>query len=133
MYFHINVVEAENVPSFDLMSESDPMCGLVMSSSPAREQTTATIQDCNNPFWNETFRFRVVDPEVDVLTVSLYDSDSFSHREFISKVELKVDDFIEGKVIDKWYELPTTKSNKVTRIKLICQLAVNGRIPFIPY
>lgn len=132
MYFHVKVVEAENVPSLDIMSKSDPMCVLTMSSS-AREQRTATIKDNDNPYWNEEFRFRVADTEADTLTVAIYDSDSFTHREMIAAITLKIADFVEGEIVDQWFQMPTAKSSKKTRIKLICQLAVNGRMAFVTY
>ena len=133
MNFYISIIEAENVPSMDLMSKSDPQCILTISSS-KKEYSTSVIDNDVNPFWDEKFHLRVEDPENDVVKIQLYDNDAISAKDLIGTIELPISNYLEGEVISDWFPVvPVRKMSNPPRIKITFQIAVNGRTPYVPY
>ncbi|KAH0788495.1 C2 domain containing protein [Histomonas meleagridis] len=117
----------------DLVSQSDPLCIIKMTSS-KKEYSTSVIDNNANPFWDEKFQLPIVDPETDVVQIELYDNDAISEKDLIGILNLPISNYLEGEVISDWFTIvPVRKMSSPPRIKLTFQVAVTGRPPYVPY
>lgn len=108
MLLHIKAVEAKEVPKMDIGSLSDPYLTFKLSSS-SQEWKTSYKNNTDKPVWNEEFCLPITTQLDDELTVKMFDKDTFVDDHISTKI-FKVNEFPQGKVVDKWYNF--TKSNK---------------------
>ncbi|XP_015268346.1 PREDICTED: cytosolic phospholipase A2 beta-like [Gekko japonicus] len=73
--FSVKVIQAQNIPSKDLLSASDCYVSLWLPTSSNMQVLTKTIPNTSNPVWNESFNF-LIQPQVkNMLELKLYDQD----------------------------------------------------------
>ena len=55
------------------------------------QKTTKTISDNGlNPVWDETFHFKILNPDLALVRFCIYDEDIFEHHDFIGHFTLPV-------------------------------------------
>ncbi|XP_047432423.1 cytosolic phospholipase A2 zeta-like isoform X2 [Mugil cephalus] len=74
---NVTVVRAKLSKSFDWGSESDCYVILSLPTAVARTWRTKTIDNTNNPEWNESFTLRIPSQLTNILEISLYDDDYY--------------------------------------------------------
>jgi Ca2+-dependent lipid-binding protein len=132
MLFHLKIIEAQDVPRMDILSDSDPYC-TITHHPPNRTVKTKIIPDCANPVWNESFIFRVIDTDSDYFVIQMFDEDVLTDS-IICDLRLAVADLCEGIIEEGWFQMnPLNTIRQKARIHLRFQLAVTGRAPFVPY
>lgn len=108
----VQVIGARGLPSMDVNGLSDPYVRIQLGRQRAK---TRIVKKSLNPFWDETFSFRVGDLR-DELIVSVLDEDKYFSDDFIGQVKLPL-----AKVMDAdnlslgavWYQLqPRSKKAK---------------------
>jgi Ca2+-dependent lipid-binding protein len=71
---HVFLMSASNLRNADvgILGKSDPYCKLAVGQ---QKQTSPVIHDNLNPTWNADFEFIVYEPETEILSLELFDSD----------------------------------------------------------
>ncbi|XP_042062716.1 synaptotagmin-5-like [Salvia splendens] len=72
----VTVISAEDLEPADLMGKADPYVVLTMKKTGLKNKTRV-VDECLNPVWNQTFDFVVEDGLHDMLTLELWDHDTF--------------------------------------------------------
>lgn len=101
----VTVRAARNLVNKDTFSKSDPYCLLTLGKA---TQQTRTIQDDNDPVWNETFRFVVpfAPRRDDELVVQLFDDDGATTKpNTLGQCTIRVSDVVAAGQIEKPYGL----------------------------
>ncbi len=99
----VTIKEARNVEMADL-NGSDPMCKLYFSNNDVFE--TSVQWNTLNPVWNETFRFRIADPEELNMNVKIemYDQDPHQ-QEFLGETYIRCEALEPMRRLDMAVEL----------------------------
>lgn len=97
----VRVVEAKDLPSNDMVSQSDPYA---VVSCGEDEFKTAVISDNNSPHWDEEFNFRCFGSGV-VLCLHLYDHDVASKDDPMGMIEVDLDRIGRTEKLDEWFLL----------------------------
>jgi len=114
----VQVVEARNLARKDLLSKSDPYCELsiihkhslsILTSS----QKTTTINNNQNPIWNQTFTLNVTNSETELLKVKCWDNDPMSFDDVIGEVDIPLFSLRNGVPKDEWYQLFPAKGGSI--------------------
>ncbi|KAL2083395.1 hypothetical protein ACEWY4_021168 [Coilia grayii] len=74
----VTVLRAKIKNSFDYWSESDCYVILKLPTASAHSYRTKTVDNSNNPEWNETFHFRIQSNVKHVLEIQMYDEDTLA-------------------------------------------------------
>jgi hypothetical protein len=90
----IHVAGAVHIPKTGIFSHSDPFVQICVKSTTLK---TRTIDNSENPIWNEALDFGVVNMH-DTVLIEVYDKDPAS-KKLIGKTELLVRDFLQ--IIDE--------------------------------
>jgi hypothetical protein len=106
----VQCIEARNLARKDLLSKSDPYCVFSIvhkhsMSMLASHQKTTTINNNQNPVWNQTFTFNVGNAETELLKVKVYDNDPLSFDDEIGEVDIPLFALHNGMPKDDWYQL----------------------------
>lgn len=72
----VTMVSAEDLPPADLMGKADPYVVISLKKTQARNKTRVVNENLN-PVWNQTFDFVVEDGLHDMLTLEVWDHDTF--------------------------------------------------------
>ncbi|XP_047951616.1 synaptotagmin-5-like isoform X2 [Salvia hispanica] len=72
----VTVISAEDLEPADLLGKADPYVVLTMKKTGSKNKTRV-VDECLNPVWNQTFDFVVEDGLHDMLTLELWDHDTF--------------------------------------------------------
>ncbi|KAG6413785.1 hypothetical protein SASPL_126500 [Salvia splendens] len=72
----VTIISAEDLAPADLMGKADPYVVLTMKKTESKNKTRV-VNECLNPVWNQTFDFVVEDGLHDMLTLELWDHDTF--------------------------------------------------------
>ncbi|XP_021963043.1 protein unc-13 homolog 4B [Folsomia candida] len=70
----LEVVEARNLPGMDLNGLSDPFCTLFVTSKESSKRTKV-VEKSLNPQWNETFKFKLKEPNTEFFRIEVWDHD----------------------------------------------------------
>jgi hypothetical protein len=108
----VHVVQARQLPAMDKSGTSDPFATLATNFGGVKK-STKVIKKTLDPRWEEQWELKVDASEI--LTVKVYDKDSFSRDDLMGTVELHVNDLGRqslkaggGKVAKKykrWYQI----------------------------
>eukprot|EP00026_Physarum_polycephalum_P017463 Phypoly_transcript_18697.p1 GENE.Phypoly_transcript_18697~~Phypoly_transcript_18697.p1 ORF type:complete len:212 (+),score=37.51 Phypoly_transcript_18697:33-668(+) len=114
----IQCIEARNLARKDLLSKSDPYCVFSIVhkhnfSLLSSTQKTTTINNNQNPVWNQSFTFNVSNPETELLKVKVYDNDPLSFDDEIGEVDIPLFALRNGMPKDDWYQLFPAKGGAV--------------------
>ncbi|XP_068424046.1 cytosolic phospholipase A2 zeta-like [Clinocottus analis] len=93
----VTVLRAENIISFDYVSESDCYVILTLPTATAKTYRTTTVWNKNDPEWNETFTFRVPTHVKNVLHIKLYDEDPLARDDLFGELLFDVTGLTIGK------------------------------------
>ncbi|KAK3039982.1 hypothetical protein RJ639_027172 [Escallonia herrerae] len=109
----VTVISAEDLTPADLMGKADPYCVLVMKKTGTKSKTRV-VNDSLNPVWNQTFDFLVEDGLHDMLTLEVWDHDTFG-KDYMGMCILTLTRVIlEGEYKDS-FQLDGTKSGKINQ------------------
>ncbi|KAF8400598.1 hypothetical protein HHK36_013897 [Tetracentron sinense] len=107
----VTVMSAEDLPAVDLMGKADPYVILHMKKTEMRNKTRV-VNDSLNPVWNQTFDFVVEDGLHDMLTLEVWDHDTFG-KDYMGRCILTLTRVImEGEYKDSFL-LDEAKSGKL--------------------
>ena len=122
MILHINAVEANDVPSMDLITKSDPY--LVFKSNKTKEVwKTKSIKNTDTPVWNEKIKIPITASMDDTITAELWDQDGITHDDLISTLVFIVKYLPVGKDTDIWYNFnPAEGVKKGGKVRLVLHL-----------
>jgi len=114
----INVVEARNLARKDLLSKSDPYCQLSIVHRHSfailsHTERTTTINNNQNPYWNQQFALQVTNPETDLLKIKVWDNDPMSFDDIIGEVDIPLFNLHHGVPKDDWYELHPPRNGAI--------------------
>ena len=130
MNLHIRVVEAADVPKMDVAGKSDPYV-LIKSSKSSQTYQTKHKNNTDKPVWNEEFTIPITSAMDDILTIEMYDKDTISKDDIISKIAIQVNKIPPGKVNDSWYTMhPLGKLTTGGKLRLVVHLAKQGQPAF---
>jgi len=123
------VVEAADVPKADLVGKTDAFTKLGLKGGELT-QKTKTIDNSYSPNWSEKFVLYLNDPKNDIFMIELWDED-VKNNDIISKLEIPIGKFEQGKVVDDWWTLqPANKHFKEGgRIHIKFQIDEAGKKP----
>ena len=126
---HVRVVEANDIPKMDLITDTDAYC-ILRTGSETRK--TYTCQNCKHPRWNQEFHFNVSSPTVGSLGITMRDEDVFKDDN-ISYIDIPYCSLPTGQVIDQWYHMtPFRRVKKGGRLHLVLHMSPAGLPPFVP-
>jgi len=110
MSVNINVIQGRNLARKDLFSKSDPYCTVSIHHRASlslfgNTHRTSTIQNCQDPIWNQQFNLPVSNPDTDVIKIKVYDNDVMSFDDLIGEVDIPLLGLINGMPKDEWLQL----------------------------
>ena len=114
----VQVVEARNLARKDLFSKSDPYCVLSVVSKHSiglltNSQKTTTINNNQNPIWNQTFVLPVSNSESELLKIKVWDNDPMSFDDEIGEVDIPLFSLQNGVPKNDWFQLSPAKGGAV--------------------
>jgi len=131
------VVQAENLPSMDLLRAVDPYCIVFVTDTKGESEInesgtlrTSVVRKSLNPVWNEEF-VMVVKSTSAALTLSLYDKDNITKDDFVGCVYVPLADLDPWNEHDEWYPVLNAnlqKRMRDTRIRLKITLQTNKSV-----
>ncbi|CEG00342.1 C2 calcium-dependent membrane targeting [Ostreococcus tauri] len=116
----VTVVRAENVPSADLLSKTDPFVKMFVKKHGLQVNTT-TIMNNEDPVWNEIFYIPVDDVDLRVLKVAMYDHDvdPLSSDDKLGATEVRIDTIkaatADGSEQELWLDFPEQVKGNVKK------------------
>jgi len=114
----VQVVEARNLARKDILSKSDPYCELSIVqkhslSILSSKQKTSTINNNQNPIWNQSFTLGVSNSEAELLKIKVWDNDPMSFDDEIGEVDIPLFSLRNGVPKDDWYQLFPAKGGTI--------------------
>ncbi|XP_031808004.1 cytosolic phospholipase A2 beta [Sarcophilus harrisii] len=82
----VRVLKAHGFPSKDILTPSDSYVSLRLPTASSQEFRTRTVRNCNNPVWNQTFRFRIHSQLKNMLELKVFDQDLMTQDDPIFSV-----------------------------------------------
>lgn len=126
---HVRVIEANDIPKMDIITDTDAYCILRSGSEVIR---TYTINNCKHPRWNQEFHFTVSSPTVGSLNITMRDKDVFKDDN-ISYIDIPYNTIPVGQIIDQWFSMiPFRRVRKGGRLHLLLHMTHAGMPPFVP-
>lgn len=107
----VTVISAEDLPPADLLGKADPYVVLTLRKAGTKNKTRV-VMDNLNPVWNQTFDFLVEDGLHDMLTLEVYDHDTFK-KDYMGRCILTLTRVIMEGEYKESYELDGAKSGKL--------------------
>ncbi|XP_027356405.1 synaptotagmin-4-like [Abrus precatorius] len=108
----VTVISAEDLPVADLMGKADPFVILMLKKS-EKKLKTRVVNESLNPVWNQTFDFVVEDGLHEMLTVEVWDHDTFG-KEKLGRVILTLTKVILEGEYNETFPLDGAKSGNIT-------------------
>ncbi|XP_066550799.1 cytosolic phospholipase A2 zeta isoform X2 [Amia ocellicauda] len=106
----VKVLHAKNIAKSDILSQSDCYVTLRLPTASAKTHRTKTVNDSSSPVWNETFHYRIHSRVKNILELNIYDEDTVSCDDRVSKVLFDIDNLSPGKTERKVFLLdPQTR------------------------
>ncbi|XP_076022603.1 cytosolic phospholipase A2 zeta isoform X2 [Genypterus blacodes] len=137
---HVTVLTATCLRSEDVLSASDCYVVLSLPTATARNCRTKTVNNNNNPEWNESFTFRVPIAVKNVLQIKLFDEDLVTGDDLISTVMLDISTIDVGKKEHKVFTVnPELPGELVMDFELLqskepaCEYLTNGILMAAPF
>lgn len=107
----VTVISAEDLAPADLIGKADPYVVLTMKKTGSKNKTRV-VNECLNPVWNQTLDFVVEDGLHDILTLEVWDHDTFG-KDYMGKCILTLTRVLmEGEYKDS-FPLDGAKSGKI--------------------
>ncbi|VFQ73662.1 unnamed protein product [Cuscuta campestris] len=107
----VTVISADDLPPADLLGKADPYVVLTLRKAGTKNKTRV-VMDNLNPVWNQTFDFLVEDGLHDMLTLEVYDHDTFK-KDYMGRCILTLTRVIMESEYKESYELDGAKSGKL--------------------
>jgi Ca2+-dependent lipid-binding protein len=96
------IVEGRRLKDKDAVGQSDPYIEIYTHKK--YKQRTTTIQNTNDPVWNERFTFNI-HPDDDTIHFDVYDSD-VGGKDSIGNGKVKLKSVFDDGKFDDWVKLP---------------------------
>ncbi|KAG9402418.1 hypothetical protein AC1031_007032 [Aphanomyces cochlioides] len=97
---HLHAVGGRNLYDAQTFGKQDPFCKIQVGN---QLQTTRVHDNGDRcPVWNEKFVFHVRDPQVDQITITIEDENTFVNG-YIGTVCISVNTFLHGQFVDQWF------------------------------
>lgn len=126
---HVRLIEANDIPKMDLITQTDAYC-IFRSGSETRR--SFTVLNSKYPRWNQEFHFTVSSPITGSLNITMRDKDVFIDDN-ISYIDIPYNTIPVGQVIDQWFNMiPFRRARKGGRLHLMLHMAPAGQPPFVP-
>ncbi|XP_074853156.1 cytosolic phospholipase A2 beta-like [Carettochelys insculpta] len=109
----VTVVRARNITSCDLLTGSDCYVSLWLPTASNKKVKTKTIQNNDDPVWNETFYFRIQNEVKNILELTVYDADSFTKEDKLFTVLFDVAKVKPGEVVREIFCLKSEKQESL--------------------
>jgi WD40 repeat protein/Ca2+-binding EF-hand superfamily protein len=123
-FLTVNITRAKNMPSLDLIGNSDPYVIITVGDVSLRTKTKAG----RNVSWNEEFTFKIDADNEDMVKLMVFDYDYSSADDVIGRVDLSLSRLMrsDGKAI--WYRLldNNNMAGNYGEIELKCSFAGQG-------
>ena len=131
----LTVVSAKRLPKFDIFTESDPYCIILIEEAnldgcePSFELVgrTEAKQNDANPIWNSEFELPLQCSKGTTLTAVIIDKDENGGDDLIGHIRLDIAKLPLGKEVDKWYRIRNEVTPDLTKRSVIRMKAL-----FIP-
>ncbi|XP_012890019.1 PREDICTED: synaptotagmin-5 [Dipodomys ordii] len=103
----VGVLQAEGLVALDLGGSSDPYVSVYLLPDKRRRHETKVHRQTLNPYFGETFAFKVPYVELGgrVLVMAVYDFDRFSRNDAIGEVRVPMSSVDLGRPVQSWQEL----------------------------
>ncbi|CAH9083971.1 unnamed protein product [Cuscuta epithymum] len=107
----VTVISADDLPAADLLGKADPYVVLTLRKAGTKNKTRVVMKSLN-PEWNQTFDFLVEDGLHDMLTLEVWDHDTFG-KDYMGRCILTLTRVIMEGEYKESYDLDGTKSGKL--------------------
>ncbi|CAH9086764.1 unnamed protein product [Cuscuta europaea] len=107
----VTVISAYDLPAADLLGKADPYVVLTLRKAGIKNKTRVVMKSLN-PEWNQTFDFLVEDGLHEMLTLEVWDHDTFG-KDYMGRCILTLTRVIMEGEYKECYELDGTKSGKL--------------------
>ncbi|RHY07429.1 hypothetical protein DYB25_000419 [Aphanomyces astaci] len=104
MELEIQVVEARNLASINILGKPNPMCALVMGN---HTFSTKGNSNARAPTWHETFTIPITDANTEILQLVIKDPNYVKNGSVICNCELPISTLCHGQTKDTWIPLQT--------------------------
>ena len=132
MELHVNAVEASELPNKEFLGHPDTYLALQVTGT-SSFQKTCVIENSQNPIWNQEFHFQLKNFEQQKLICSVQ-AKSVSEDTCLGTIEIPLNQFKIGEIVDKWYKLVISPGLKAeSTVRIVIQVAPIGHPAFQPY
>jgi hypothetical protein len=104
------VKAGRNLKSADMNGFSDPYVELQVGRN---KQRTKIVKKNLNPVWDQKFVFDVDNPEIENITLRVYDHDRFSSDDFLGSAVVRLAGLVRGRDNAMWLPLQATTTGEV--------------------
>uniref|UniRef100_A0A7M4FNJ6 Phospholipase A2 n=1 Tax=Crocodylus porosus TaxID=8502 RepID=A0A7M4FNJ6_CROPO len=111
----VGVIRARNITSRDLATASDCYVSLWLPTASNGKFQTQTIENSNDPVWNETFYFRIQTEVKNILELTIFDKDLVTKDDIQFTVLFDVANVRPGVVAHETFSLKSEKE-----VSLLC-------------
>ncbi|NWV85148.1 PA24B phospholipase, partial [Dasyornis broadbenti] len=105
----VRIIQAKNIKSRDLLTASDCYVRLWLPSASPGKLQTKTIQNSDNPVWNETFFFRIQREVENILELAVCDEDPLTKDDMQFTVLFNVARIRPGETVRETFALKSEK------------------------
>ncbi|RHY33751.1 hypothetical protein DYB32_001425 [Aphanomyces invadans] len=106
---HLRAVSGRNLYDAQLFGKQDPFCKIQVGNQV--QKTKVHDNGGRFPVWNEKFIFRVNDPQLDQIVITIEDKNVLDNA-YIGQCRVPVNSFLHGQVVDQWYPVTRGKDHR---------------------
>ncbi|XP_048185512.1 synaptotagmin-5 [Perognathus longimembris pacificus] len=118
----VGILQAEELAALDMGGSSDPYVSVYLLPDKRRRYETKVHRQTLNPYFGETFAFKVPYVELGgrVLVMAVYDFDRFSRNDAIGEVRVPMSSVDLGRPVQSWQELQVAPREEQEKLGDIC-------------
>lgn len=100
----VTVVEAQDLPSMDVIRGCDAYCILSIENQPHRVFETEIVMRSLNPSWNEEFLWEI-NELTPMLDIAVVDYDRATSHDIVGNIHIDIQRLRPGQESDEWYDV----------------------------
>lgn len=121
LVLRVHIFEARDIEKMDRIGKTDAYC-LVQTKGALTGWETRVIDNCMTPVWDEINDVIFLDPNTDVLLITMRDKDPIGHED-MSTLEVPMSAFREPIPDDKWWDMkPVKKVKKGGKLRMSARI-----------
>jgi Ca2+-dependent lipid-binding protein len=107
----VTIVGATEIAKMDTVGSTDAYCVVSIRDQGTHPWKTSVKKNSMKPVWNESYKFSITNPLVDVLHIVMRDED-ISSDDDMAVLDVNLGELVNGQLLDKTYPMSPVKGVK---------------------